>query len=115
MIPKVEQGPECHPSEAEVLEQFEKILEDREFTEIKKVFDESGLFEWEIRIDNGDGSTTEYLYGRQADHGAPNSLGRRRVRQETQIEVAYFDADGIPEGGNSVAKYQDGEWVDTTS
>lgn len=104
--PKVEQGPEKHPGEGEVREQFDKLLQGREFTEIKKELDDVGLHNWEIRITNEDGSTTEYLYGRKGYHA-------RGHREDTTIHVAHFDSDGYPEGGNAIMKYRDGEWVDT--
>jgi hypothetical protein len=104
--PSVERGPERHPTEEEVLGQFEKFIHGREFFEIKKEFDETGLKDWEIRITNEDGSTTEYVYGRAGEYGP-------HKRNETAIQVAHFDADGLPEGSNSVAKYRDGKWVET--
>lgn len=111
--PKVEQGPEKIPSEEEVRGLFEKFAGSREFTEIKKVYDEHGLRDWEISVANEDGSTREYFYGRKAKHGEPSSIGNRHTRKWTQIEMTNFDKDGFPEGGGGlVAEIRDGEWVE---
>lgn len=102
--PRIERGPESHPSEENITAQFEKLVEGKKFVELKKEFDENGLQEWEIRITHEDNSTTEYLYGRKGDHA-------RGHRQETTIHVAHFDKDGFPEGGNAIMKYREGEWI----
>ena len=104
--PSIEQGPEKHPSEEEVRSLFEQFTAGLNFTETTKNFDEVGLKDWDILVTQDDGSTTHYVYGRKGEYGEHN-------RKWTQIQVAHFDKDGVPEGGGLLAEVRDGKWVET--
>lgn len=103
--PTIEQGPERVPTEAEVGALFERLVEDRKYEEIRKREDEQGLYLWDIKLSGSDaeGGTTEYSYMRAGQH--PEGSAAR-----TAIHVAYFDSEGFPIGGESVAVYENGEW-----
>jgi hypothetical protein len=90
------------PSMEEVLIVFKELFEDVEFKEIKKREDSKGLYWWNIEIVSGDG-TTEYLYIRKGVYSEGEAL-------LNVVNVAYFDREGIPTGGHSVAKYMDNAW-----
>jgi ribosomal protein S18 acetylase RimI-like enzyme len=107
-IPVPENKGESIPSEEEILSVFEKLVEGKEFVEIRKKEDEKGIYLWEIKLQesSADGGTVEYSYGREGSYPENKSL-------ETAVHVAFFDDEGYPVGGHSVAKYIKGEWVRT--
>lgn len=104
---KVEKGPEQFPSEEEIVAQFEKLTGGKEYEVVRTRSDEHGVYLFEIKVSepNEDGGTSEYSYGR-VGHFPENKSS------ETAIHIAYYDSDGIPEGGHAVLKYREGEWRD---
>lgn len=73
-----------------------------ENTTTTKALNEGGSLSYmEIRVSepDDDGCTVEYQYSRYLDW------------REPVIHVVYFDKDGDPLGGKSVAKYRNGAWV----
>ena len=104
--PAVEQGPERQPSEAEVGSLFEKLTEGKEFTEVRKLEDEHGLYLWDIKVTDEQGEVTEYSYMRKGQYPEGKAIA-------TAVHVAFYDSEGFPLGGHSVAKYREGEWTDT--
>lgn len=108
-IPTFESKNEKLPTEEEILSVFEELTEGKEFEEVRKREDENGIYLWEIKLTEADedGGTTEYSYGRAGQYPENKSL-------ETAIHIAFFDADGFPIGGHSVAKYVNGEWIKTS-
>lgn len=105
------EGFERIPSAEEVLALFEKLVGEAKFGERRKLEDEQGLYLWEIEIAQEDGGTTEYSYIRKGNYKEKGLAGGSA--SETAIHVTYFDNEGIPISGHSVAKLVDGEWVDT--
>ncbi len=107
-MPTFESKKEAIPSEEEILSILENLTEGKEFVELRKKEDKEGIYLWEIKLKETDseGGTTEYTYGR-AGHYPENKSS------ETAVHIAFFDKDGFPVGGHSVAKYRDGEWIRT--
>jgi hypothetical protein len=103
-----ENAKEHIPSEEEILSLFEKLVEGKEYEITRKKEDEKGIYLFEIKLEetDNDGTTTEYSYARTGEYPQNRST-------ETAIHIAYFDSDGIPVGGHSVAKLVDGAWIET--
>ncbi|MDP3953429.1 MAG: hypothetical protein Q8P99_01220 [bacterium] len=87
----------------EVQELFEQ-LGVREFEDVRRLEDERGLYLWDIAIPGEDGGTEEYSYMR----GGRYPEGQASI---TAIHKVFYDKDGTPIGGQSVAKYIEGEWI----
>ena len=98
-----EEGPEAIPTPEEVEAVFEKLIEAEDFEDIRKLEDEQGLYLWDIKVP-GEGGDTEYSYMREGRYAEGQA-------SKTAIHVTFFDVEGVPVGGHSVAKYIDGEWV----
>jgi len=90
------------PTEAEVEACFSVLLEGREHMDRRKLRDEKGLYLWEIIIPTVDGSM-EYAYMRKGRYVGMSAA-------ETAIQIYYFDADGMPTGGDTAAKFIDSQW-----
>ena len=97
-----EEGQESIPTPEEVMSVFEQLIGAKEFKEVRKLEDEKGLYLWDITISEENGET-EYSYMRQGHY----SEGQASA---TAIHVTFFDKEGFPAGGYSVAKFVDGEW-----
>jgi len=111
--PSPEEGPEKIPTEAEIKEHFDRLLEGREYTDRRKLEDERGVYLWEVETAiteeeavaiSEEGGTKEYTYRRKGPHAGGNP-------SDTNIDFAYFDGMGMPVGGGNVSKLKDGEWV----
>ena len=100
----VEMSPEKIPTSEEVHLVF-KELAGKEYKEARKCEDEKGLYLLEV-ITSGDaeGEKIEQAYMRK---------GRYKEGQTsaTEIHVTYYDKDGFPESGTSVAKFLNGKWI----
>jgi pimeloyl-ACP methyl ester carboxylesterase len=103
--------PEHIPTSEEVLLLFEKIIGENKYEEVRKLEDERGLYLWEIKIPQEDGSSIEYSYTRKGNYKERGLPGGSAL--ETAIHITYFDNDGVPISGTSVAKIIDGKWKDT--
>ncbi|PIR87439.1 MAG: hypothetical protein COU11_00260 [Candidatus Harrisonbacteria bacterium CG10_big_fil_rev_8_21_14_0_10_49_15] len=97
-----EEKPEKIPSEQEVADLFKELLGGCEYKEVRKREDERGLYLWEISVPDG-GGVAEYVYRRKGNFKEVKSAS-------TGVHVVYYDEDGIPCGGDSVAEYGDGRW-----
>ncbi len=107
--PKIEASPEHIPTPEEVRALFEKFIEGKEYTERRKLEDENGLYLLEVELPaDADGGHTEYSYIRKGDYKSQGKPGGSSA--ETVMNVTFFDSDGIPTGGNSVATLVNGEW-----
>ena len=98
------------PTSEEVLSLFEKLFGETEYEVVRKLEDEKGLYLWEIKIAQEDGSI-EYSYIRKGNYKERGLPGGSAL--ETAIHVTYFNNDGIPTSGSSVCKFIDGKWKDT--
>jgi hypothetical protein len=113
--PASENGPE-QSAEKEKLEQiptseevqllFEKILGKVKYETTRKLEDEQGLYLWEIKILQEDGTSIEYEYYKSKNFAEGSAF-------KTAIRITYFDEDGIPISGTTVAKFIDNKWVET--
>jgi len=97
-VPEEEKGPETIPTMEEVRSVFEQLIGGESYEDIKVMEDDQGLYLWEIKV----GDDTEYSYMRKGTYEQGGA-------SETKIYVVYTD-NGLPIGGDEVAKYDDGEW-----
>jgi len=110
--PSPEPGPERIPTEIEIKEHFDRLLEGREYIDRRKLEDEQGIYLWEVTtiltpeecatIEESEG-TKEYTYTRKGPHAAGNPI-------QTTINFSYYDAAGMPVGGGSAAQLINGTW-----
>jgi pimeloyl-ACP methyl ester carboxylesterase len=98
------------PTSEEVLLLFEKIIRKTKYEEVRKLEDEQGLYLWEIKIPQEDGSL-EYSYIRKGNYKERGLAGGSAL--ETAIHITYFDKDDFPISGHSMFKFIDGKWIDT--
>ena len=99
-----EKGPGHAPSVEEVRSVFEQLVEEGvEFEEVRKREDGEGLYLWDIKVAGEGGEATEYSYMRKGRYKEGEAL-------RTAIHVTFFDADGMPVGGHSVAHFENGAW-----
>lgn len=103
-VEKVEMKGEHVPTQEEVGQMLDEII-GKPFTQRRVQEDEQGLYLWEVEIPGENpGETIEYSYRR-------GTLGKGSGGKVSTINVTYFDADGIPEGGRQVADCIDGKWI----
>jgi hypothetical protein len=95
------------PSSEEVLLLFEKLAGENNYETVRKLEDESGLYLWDIKIIQEDGSA-EYSYIRKGDYRTRGLPGGSAP--ETAIHVIYFDKEGDYVSGSPVYKFINGEW-----
>ena len=81
---------------------FEQLVGGEGYEDIRKLEDEQGLYLWDIKVPGEDGDT-EYSYMRAGQYPEGQA-------STTAVHVTFFDEEGIPVGGHSVAKYIDGKW-----
>lgn len=100
----IENAIEHVPTRAEVDEMLRNLIEG-EYTELRSREDEEGLYLLEVSMQGKNpGETIEYSYARKGSFPETKST-------TTTISLTYFDADGMPEGGKTVADFVDGKWV----
>lgn len=90
------------PTQENIREIFERLIGDKEYEEIRICEDDQGLYLWEIRVSEGY-EEVEYSYMRAGRY-------KEGEASDTAIHIMFFDQEGVPVGGHSVAKYIDGEW-----
>lgn len=100
--PTVEKQLEVIPTKEEVFAFFKRLLHGAEFKEARTRADEKGLYLWDVKIKKDDGEA-EYSYMRKGRF--PEGEARR-----TAIHVTFYDADGMPTGGEGVAVFEGGKW-----
>lgn len=94
---------EAIPSLEEIRFALERFTWGKEVTETRKLEDELGVYLWDITIPDVDGGIIEYSYVRKGPHAKGNPI-------ETMINDTFYDKDGFPIHGSSVARYANGEW-----
>ena len=99
----IEEHNEHVPSSEEVQGVLEQLVSGEAYTETRRREDEKGLYLLDVLIQNADGSTTEYSYIREGRYLEGGS-------KDTVINVAFYDADGMPVSGSPVAKYINRNW-----
>ena len=105
-----EEKPEHIPTSEEVLSLFKELVGENEYEVVRKLEDERGLYLWEIKVAQEDGSI-EYSYIRKGNYKERGLAGGSAL--ETAIHITYFDNDGVPISGHSVYKLIDDNWKDT--
>jgi hypothetical protein len=100
----IEAGTEAIPISEDVKLIFEQVIKGNleEVKEGRKLEDGQGLYLWEKIIPGEDGDT-EYAYMRKGEYPEGQA-------SETAIHVTFYNREGIPAGGHSVAKYINGKW-----
>lgn len=102
-----ENEPAKFPSDEEIRSFFDTLfLPEDGYNETTREVDDLGIYQWMFETRNEAGEVTEYTYSRQGPTPIGNPI-------ETTVYVSYYDSDGGPTGGNSVAKFINGEWVKT--
>jgi len=89
-------------SKDEVIAVLNSQLEGKPYKIERELSDEKGLYLLDIVIPEEDGST-EYSYRRKGVYPKGEAM-------ISVIHVAFYDKDGFPIGGSSVAKWKNGEW-----
>lgn len=109
--PEIEKEKSEHiPTSEEVQSLFEKIAGEAKYEDVRKLEDEKGLYLWEVKIAQEDGSV-EYSYIRKGDYKSRGLAGGSAL--ETAIHITYFDNDEMPISGHSVLKLISDKWVET--
>lgn len=104
-----EKGPEQFPSLEEIKSVLEGILKGREYKELKNQSDDKGVSCYEIEVVLENGEKAEYNFQRaNYDYTRPDLNAEARF--SASIHVVFYDADGLPVGGECVANYLDGNW-----
>lgn len=101
-IKSIDNQSENIPSIKEVALKFEKILDGREFTELKKIEDEEGLYIWEIETtdDDGDRLTMEFKRAGESETGVASDS---RIRETLYVE-------DVPCGAGDQYIYINSDW-----
>lgn len=94
---------EVIPTNDSVVATFEQILQGQHATERRKNEDALGVYLWEIEFPV-EGGTVELNYMRKGHH----EIGG--FAPSTKIHIIFFDEDGMPQGGEDVAEFEDGIW-----
>ncbi len=92
------------PSEAEIRLQIERIINGRDYEEVRRLEDEIGstLIEWKSTDESGD--QMDLVYKRKGNYDG-------NFTPVTTIEVLYY-YDGIPCGGDIKGNFINGKWED---
>ena len=98
----VETTPEVIPTRDQVFAVFKRLLPGMDLPTGRICEDEQGLYLWEVRIKKEDGDV-EYLYMRKGRFSEGQA-------SKTAIDVAFYDVDGKPIGGSTVARFENGVW-----
>ena len=99
-----EMEPEDIPTPEEVLSVFAELI-GAEYKEVRRCEDEKGLYLLEVVIPGElEGDNTEYGYMRKGRY-AEGEIS------DTEIHITYYNKDGRPISGTSVARRIDGQWV----
>ena len=101
---KLEIEREVAPTPEEIVSIFERLTGSKEYTVVRKLEDERGIYLWEISIATEDGRT-EYEYNRAGPNPNPKSKGL-----QTAVYATFYDNDDMPISGSSVAKLMNGTW-----
>jgi len=101
---EAEETPETFPTREEIESLFERFAEGRNYeTEIYTVDEKGIIYHWGIVIEEEDGNI-EYDYVKKGKHPSGYQASF------TNIIVAFYNKDGIPVSGTTVAEYENGEW-----
>ncbi len=93
---------ETAPTLEEVAAVFEKLTGTKEYTEVRKLEDERGIYLWEISVATEDGHT-EYEYNRSVIN-PPEKVPK------TVVFATYYGSDGMPISGSTVAQLINNTW-----
>jgi len=100
----IETRAETAPTLEEIVAVFEKLTGSKEYTEIRRLEDERGIYLWEISVATENGHT-EYEYNRAGLNPNPKSKGF-----QTAVYAVFYGKDGMPISGSSVAKLINNKW-----
>ncbi len=97
------------PTLEEVRTVFEQLIGEASFEVRRKLDDEQGLYLWEIKLPEKKGNgSIEYSYIRKGNYKEKGLPGGSVA--ETAIHITFFDVDGLPISGYSVAKLAGDKW-----
>lgn len=99
------------PTPEEIRSLFEQLVGEKEYEEVQKLEDEQGLYLWEIAITGEDGDRIEYAYMRKGLHNSKMSDPYISMSDPyTSIHVYFYNSEGVPTSGYTVAKLVNGTW-----
>ena len=81
---------------------FKELLKGEKYETVRQLEDEQGLYLWDIKIPQEDGHI-EYSYMRKGHYPEGQA-------SDIAIYITFFNKEGIPISGYSIAKYTEGEW-----
>jgi hypothetical protein len=105
-LKKLELGVETVPTLKEVAAVFEKLTGSKDYTEMRKLEDERGIYLWEISVETEDGHA-EYEYNR----AGPNPKGKDL---QTAVYATYYDRAGGIINGYTIARLTNNIWATGT-
>ena len=92
------------PTKEEIVEVLPNLITGRKFEVGRELDDEQGTYLREVNIITEE-DKIEYEYMRKGQHpGGMKSL-------TSNVSITFYDKGGIPEGGNIVARYENGKWA----
>jgi hypothetical protein len=106
IVESIEGDEEIIPTPEKIQSVFEQLVEGKEYKEERRLEDEKGVYIWEITVDVSEedgGGHDEYGYMRKGhyDNGEIS---------ETDIHITRYDDEGMPRGGDLVAKLSGEDW-----
>lgn len=108
-VPTPEANPEIFPTEKEIIGVLENILQGKEYKILRKKENASGIsmIEFEVVFENGE--KVEYNYQKaEYDYRNPGPEVTEAGRIAASISATFYDSDGIPISGETVANYLGG-------
>lgn len=103
-IKHIEVSPEKIPSNEEVESMFEKMLDGKEYTLLRKVEDDEGIYILDIQTVDDDGDRMDIIYQRA---GKTENGGMIEI---SAIHQTLYTSEGIPCGAGTQAEYINGNW-----
>ena len=100
-----EHGPEIVPTPEEITAVFEKLTGSKEYTGVRRLEDEHGIYLWEISIATEDGHI-EYEYNRDGPNPNPKSKGL-----QTAVYATFYDKAGGIINGYTIARLTNNIWA----
>lgn len=101
---------ERFPSKEEVSSVFEKIVQGKEYKEVRFEADARGVLLYEIEITLGNGLKIEFNF-QKANYNYKDPTIHPNLQFSASIQSIEYDEDGMPIGGEGMANYRNGQWT----
>jgi hypothetical protein len=106
----LETSPEQFPSKEEITSVFEKIVQGKEYKEVRFESDADGISLYEIEVTLENGLKVEYNY-QKANYNYKDTTIHPGLQFSASIQSLEYDEDGMPFSGEGFANYRDGQWT----